>query len=158
MQNEKGIKHDVDKAPVSLLDPYTLAQTAYVLQFGAQKYARHNWRGGIAYTRLIDAGMRHLMAINSGEDHDPETGLPHAAHLMCCAMFLCWMMEFRTDMDDRWAPPPNYTVPEPQPVPTPASASMDDLRAVVMRNADDIVDEGLMSIVKMVAPEKKGDQ
>lgn len=97
-----GKKFDEGKEPMHLLDPYAQIMTAKVLEFGAIKYAEHNWRKGIQYSRLISAAMRHLNAINQGEDLDPETGLPHAAHLSCCAMFLTWMMKHRTDMDDRW--------------------------------------------------------
>lgn len=102
---EAGQKFDSEKPPVDLLDTYALEQTALVLAFGARKYAAHNWRGGIRFSRLIGAAMRHLMAINRGEDIDPESGLPHAAHASCCVMFLLWMMENRPDLDDRWKVP-----------------------------------------------------
>jgi len=90
---------------MDLLDPYALAQLAEVLTFGAQKYEAHNWRKGIAYSRLTAAALRHITAFMNGEDRDPETGLPHPAHAMCCMMFLIWMMEQRDDMDDRWKSP-----------------------------------------------------
>lgn len=99
---EAGLKADAEKPPVELLDPYALEQIALVLEFGRKKYAAHNWRGGIRFTRLIGAAIRHTFAILRGEDNDPESGLPHAAHLGCCAMFLIWMMQHRTDLDDRW--------------------------------------------------------
>lgn len=99
---EAGLKADAEKPPVELLDPYAMEQVARVLAFGAIKYSRENWRGGIRYTRLYAAAIRHLWAILRGEDTDPESGLPHAAHAMCCCMFLCWMMKHRTDLDDRW--------------------------------------------------------
>jgi len=102
---EAGQKFDSEKPPVDLLDTYALEQTALVLAFGARKYAAHNWRGGIRFSRLIGAAMRHLMAINRGEDIDPESGLPHAAHAACCVMFLLWMMHNRPDLDDRWKGP-----------------------------------------------------
>lgn len=101
---EGGLKFDSAKPPVDLLDPYALEQIALVLAFGAQKYHAHNWRSGIRYSRLIAAAMRHIMAINRGEDIDPESGLPHAAHAGCCVMFLLWMMQERPDLDDRWKP------------------------------------------------------
>ena len=101
-----GTKHDGDKPPVDLLDPYALLEISKVLEFGRVKYSAHNWRGGIPYTRLLAAAMRHLLAILAGEDDDPESGLPHAAHLGCCAMFLIWMMRNRRDLDDRWKSPP----------------------------------------------------
>lgn len=66
------------------------------------KTGEHNWRGGIAYSRLISAAYRHLGAINRGEDIDPESGLPHVYHLACNVMFLSWMMENKPELDDRF--------------------------------------------------------
>lgn len=96
-----GVKYDADKARMDLLDSYAIEQLAHVLGFGAKKYAAHNWRGGIAKSRLIAAALRHLFAYLRGEDKDPETGLSHAAHAMCCCMFLLGL-EHRTELDDRW--------------------------------------------------------
>ncbi len=42
-----GTKFDGGKPRMDLLDPLWLAEVARVLGFGAQKYAAHNWRGGI---------------------------------------------------------------------------------------------------------------
>lgn len=98
----EGKKYDAEKPPLQLLDPLALEGIANVLAFGAQKYAAHNWRGGIEYTRLIGACMRHTAAILRGEDNDPESGLPHVDHLGCSAMFLSNMMKTRKDLDDRY--------------------------------------------------------
>jgi Domain of unknown function (DUF5664) len=101
-QPTKGVKYDSDKPPMALLDNGFLCGIASVLGFGANKYAAHNWRGGIEYSRLISAAYRHLGAINEGEDLDKESGLPHVHHLGCCVMFLANMMKERPDMDDRY--------------------------------------------------------
>lgn len=100
----QGMKFDGEKPRMDLLDPKFLEDVARVLTFGAKKYAAHNWRKGINTSRLIGAIYRHLGAINSGEDTDPESGLPHSAHLGCCIMFLHWTMANRPDLDDRWRP------------------------------------------------------
>lgn len=97
-----GLKYDTAKPRVDLLDPDWMTSVADVLTFGAKKYAAHNWRGGIAYSRLIAAALRHLFAIMRNEDTDPESGLPHTAHLSCCIMFLHWTMTNRKDLDDRY--------------------------------------------------------
>ena len=97
-----GVKHDEGKAPMHLLDPYALEQLARVLDHGQHKYAAWNWKKGFPYSRLIAATLRHVFAFMRGEDLDPESGLPHAAHAMCCLMFLLWMTKERTDLDDRW--------------------------------------------------------
>ena len=105
---EGGNKFDAGKPPMSLLDPYAMTEIAKVLAFGAEKYHRHNWRGGISYSRLTDAALRHIMAFNGGEDVDPESGLSHVAHASCCLMFLLWMAENRCDLDDRYDPDQVY--------------------------------------------------
>lgn len=97
-----GLKYDQDKPRMDLLDPQALEGLANVLAFGASKYAAHNWRGGISYSRLLGASLRHTFAILRGEDVDSESGLPHVDHLGCCWMFLSNMMKTRPDLDDRW--------------------------------------------------------
>lgn len=97
-----GSKWDSDKPRMDLLDPLALEGLAKVLTFGAKKYAAHNWRGGISYSRLLGAAMRHTFSIIRGEDIDPESGLPHVDHLGCCWMFLSNMMKTRQDLDDRY--------------------------------------------------------
>lgn len=95
-----GIKHDQEKLPLDLLDPLALEGLAAVLQFGAKKYAAHNWRGGISWSRLLAALLRHTFAILRGELVDPESGLPHVDHIGCCWMFASHMMKTRPDLND----------------------------------------------------------
>lgn len=99
----KGVKFDGEKPRMDLLDPDALEGLAKVLTFGARKYAANNWRNGLEYSRLTAAIMRHLMAIQRGEDLDPESGLPHIDHLGCCWMFLSNLTKTRPDLDDRWS-------------------------------------------------------
>lgn len=96
-----GRKDDGDKLRMDLLDPVALEGLSAVLTFGAKKYAPDNWRGGIAYRRLIGALFRHGFAFLRGEDLDPESGLPHIDHLGACWMFLSYMSKQRKDLDDR---------------------------------------------------------
>lgn len=98
-----GLKYDKEKPRFDLLDPKAMQGLAEVLTFGANKYAANNWRNGIEYSRLIAALMRHLNAIQDGEDIDPESGLPHIDHLGCCWMFLSNLTKTRKDLDDRWS-------------------------------------------------------
>lgn len=125
------MKHDQGKAPMSLLDRHALEQIAAVLGFGAKKYAAHNWRGGIAYSRLLDAALRHLMAFADGEDLDPESGLPHVAHAGCCIMFLLGMMNTRADLDDRYKAPGIEVVELPVEVIEPAPLYTDLKREAI---------------------------
>lgn len=97
-----GVKFDTDKPRMDLIDGEAMEELAKVLTFGAKKYAEHNWRKGITLSRLLAALLRHTFAMMRGEDTDEETGLPHAAHAMCCCMFLLWTMKHKPDMDDRY--------------------------------------------------------
>jgi hypothetical protein len=96
-----GVKFDQDKPRMDLLDARAIEQLALVLSFGAKKYAAHNWRKGWAKSRLIAAALRHIFAYLRGENNDPESGLSHVAHAMCCCMFLLGL-EHRPDLDDRY--------------------------------------------------------
>jgi hypothetical protein len=97
-----AIKYDQDKLPMHLLSTYSLEQMARVLQFGAQKYSAHNWRNGFAWSRPYSAAMRHLLAWNSGESVDSETGISHLAHAACCLMFLIELEKTHPQLDDRY--------------------------------------------------------
>lgn len=88
-QTEQGQKHDDGKPRYDLLPPIAIDEMAKVMTFGAEKYAPDNWRCvDNAVERYRAALLRHSFAMLSGEELDPETGLPHAAHAMCCAAFL----------------------------------------------------------------------
>jgi len=85
----KGIKWDHDKPRFDLIPPYIEEEVAKVLTFGARKYAPDNWKKvPDGKRRYLSAIRRHYQAFRKGEQLDPETGLHHMAHLICCAMFL----------------------------------------------------------------------
>lgn len=101
---KQGTKHDQNKLRMDLIDAKAMEGLAAVLTFGAQKYAAHNWRNGISYSRVLAALLRHISAIQRGEYIDPESGLPHIDHVGCCWMFLSNFMKTRPDLDDLWKP------------------------------------------------------
>lgn len=62
---------------------------AKVLDFGAKRYSKNNWRKGyVDKFSAADSLLRHLRQIIIGEVNDMESGLPHIGHLMCNIMFL----------------------------------------------------------------------
>lgn len=85
----QGRKYDTGKPDYTLLPWDGVEDIVRVLDAGAQKYARDNWRfvanGKIRY---LAAAFRHLAAYARGEVTDPETSLPHLAHAGCCILFL----------------------------------------------------------------------
>lgn len=106
----EGLKYDEGKSRIDLVDPWFIEGVGDVLTFGARKYAANNWRNGIHTSRIIASSYRHLGAINKGEEIDPESGLPHAYHLACNAMFLAWMIKNKPEFDDRWKPVENFDI------------------------------------------------
>ena len=66
---EGGLKYDNEKPRMDLLDFDALEGLSKVLTFGANKYAAHNWRKGISYSRLTAAMLRHLAAIPVSYTH-----------------------------------------------------------------------------------------
>lgn len=99
-KDEPGLKYDYGKAPMSLLPAKALEVEAQVLAYGAEKYAAHNWRKGMSHSRLLDAALRHCMAIANGEWIDPESGLPHVGHARCMLGFLADLHETKPEFDD----------------------------------------------------------
>lgn len=97
----EAVKHDDGKPPMELLATGALREVAKVMGAGAKKYGRHNWRKGMDWTRLHGAALRHIFAHLDGEDRDPETGLSHLAHAMCCMMFLLEYEQSKLGTDDR---------------------------------------------------------
>jgi len=86
---EEGRKFDGGKLEYGLLPSKALEATVEILTFGAQKYARDNWKYvDDAKRRYFDALQRHVWAWKQGEELDPESGKHHLAHAMCCLMFL----------------------------------------------------------------------
>lgn len=84
-----GVKYDTDKPMMDLIPPLMELETAKVLTAGAKKYSAENWRHvPDLRRRYIAAAKRHINALSRGESHDDETGLHHAAHAVCCLMFL----------------------------------------------------------------------
>ena len=97
-----GKKFDNEKPDVSLVPKEAILGTAQALSYGAKKYGRHNYKEGIAFSRLTAAAMRHIIAFNDGEDIDEESGNPHLAHALASLSMLAFMVDNRTDQDDRY--------------------------------------------------------
>lgn len=88
---EIGRKDDAGKLRWSLLPFTSLKTVVRALEFGAKRYGVDNWqRVADARQRYTDAALRHVIAMAEGETHDPESGLYHAAHAVCCLLFIMW--------------------------------------------------------------------
>lgn len=113
-----ALKNDGAKMPLDLLawlDDAAMVMVGRVLQFGAIKYFRDNWRKGFKWSRLCAAAIRHIFAFLRGQDLDiceehkgvrPDTctecsGLPHLAHAICMLMFALSHYLTKSGTDDR---------------------------------------------------------
>lgn len=105
-----GLKYDQGKPRMELLSTLAVVELSKVLSYGAKKYTTetdsgdHNWRKGMKWSRLAGAALRHIFAWLAGETVDPETGINHLAHAMCCLMFLLEYQEIHKALDDRYKP------------------------------------------------------
>lgn len=86
-------KYDQDKPMMDLLldgCPNALLAVGEVLTYGYRKYGgKHGWKAlPDAQKRYEAALLRHQIAQATGEVNDPESGLKHAAHIACNALFL----------------------------------------------------------------------
>jgi len=107
-----GRKDDQGKAPLWHLGYVSnaLADVARVLDAGGKKYGVENWRKvGDFRNRYASALLRHVVAFLRGEVNDPDDGLPHLAHAVCCALFL---MEgpAKEEAPKAWTPIPGESV------------------------------------------------
>lgn len=90
----EGRKLDCGKVIMGAIPPDAELAVARVLTFGAEKYARDNWRKVPDMdVRYMDAALRHLNAYRRGESVDSESGESHLAHAACCIMFLLQIEE-----------------------------------------------------------------
>ena len=96
-----GLKHDATKNRLDLVPPELVLAVGAVMTYGAEKYDDHNWAGGMRWSRLIAASLRHLMEFNAGVDIDSESGLPHLAHAATCIGFLIAYAKNGWGEDDR---------------------------------------------------------
>jgi hypothetical protein len=91
----EGVKFDNEKVDWTLVPFKAMEPVVRVLEHGANKYSADNWKiVKNARHRYLAAAYRHMNAINDGEwVDDKETGgsgEPHAAHVICCMLFLLW--------------------------------------------------------------------
>ena len=87
--DKQGKKFDLDKADWTLMPWKELQEVLEILEFGAKKYSRDNWKH-VEPARYEKAAMRHLISYVTGEKMDSETNKSHLAHLICNALFLMW--------------------------------------------------------------------
>lgn len=94
-----------DKMPMHLWPETATVMGTLGLLDGALKYGRGNWRvAGIRTSIYVDALRRHINAMFEGEDVDPDSGLPHEAHILATAAILVDAKAAGKLTDDRQFP------------------------------------------------------
>lgn len=99
---EKGVKPEA----WALLPSEALEEIARVYDFGARKYAAHNWRKGYEWNKSFSALCRHIFAWWRGEDLDPESNLSHLAHagFHVLSLLTFWLKRDKYgEFDDRYS-------------------------------------------------------
>lgn len=97
MAGVKGVKD----ARYDLIPPEATWLESLVYGMGAAKYAERNWEQGYAWGKSIQALERHLQLFKAGEDTDPESGLPHMAHVRWHTGVLLAFQAREVGIDDR---------------------------------------------------------
>lgn len=119
----QGVKGDAGKPDLSLLSAIWIFGVGDVLTYGSQKRGAHNWRKGLAITRLMSGALRHIFQFLAGEDIDRDDNCPDCQrfdktgehctkhsnkhHLFCAScnlMFASELLVTRPDLDDRYKP------------------------------------------------------
>lgn len=101
--DKKDRKPDYSLIPRALLD-----HLAYAMMAGEEKYGRYNYTKGHRISQLTAAAVRHLKAIESGEDYDADTSdriglsVHHAGNVAACMLMLLHQQELGTLVDDRF--------------------------------------------------------
>lgn len=83
----KALRYNEGKPQWTLVDFKSLEPLVRVLEFWARKYTRNNWKGEMPRDKLLDSLIRHVIALQGGEENDKESGLPHIGHILANAMF-----------------------------------------------------------------------
>lgn len=105
LAREQGVELFVGGPPLR-----ALASTVAVLEFGAKKYKVGNWAKGMPWSVCFSCALSHAFYIANGEKNDTESGLSHAAHLMCNLLFLLAYRYHYLEGDDRIV---EFRAPEP---------------------------------------------
>jgi hypothetical protein len=93
------------KLPLHLWPATASAMGCIGLLEGMLKYGRQNWRpSGVRASIYVDACKRHLDAWFEGEDHAPDSGVPHLANALACLAILVDAQAAGVLNDDRAYP------------------------------------------------------
>lgn len=94
------------KPQLHLIPRASLVEQAAALKCGKDKYGEANWRlNQVSQSTYISAMLRHIAAVQDGEDLDPESGAHHLGHVMASCAIILDARKCGTLIDDRILPP-----------------------------------------------------
>lgn len=99
-KKDEAARYNSEKVQFTLTLPLLTELESRVSAFGAAKYSKWNWAKGGKLSTPMDCMMRHTAAIQRGEWLDPDSGLPHAAHVRWNAgQIIQWYYNNRLEWD-----------------------------------------------------------
>ena len=84
----QALRYNSGKPQLSMVDLKCLEPCARVLEYGAKKYARDNWKKGMDVSKIVDSLLRHIGDLQAGKTIDEESGQLIIGHIQCNALFL----------------------------------------------------------------------
>jgi hypothetical protein len=88
---DRSLRYNNGKADYSLIPLEVLEGPARVLEYGASKYARDNWKKPTHWSVSYACLMRHMAAWQAGDLIDDESGQSHLAHAACNILQMLYM-------------------------------------------------------------------
>ena len=89
-KNKEFMQFAEGKPQLAYLPTREVEQIMKVLDYGANKYERDNWKKPHDTNRTLSSLLRHVFAFMRGEFTDEESGHSHLAHAGCCIIMLMW--------------------------------------------------------------------
>jgi hypothetical protein len=100
-QVDKALRYNEGKLRYDLLDPYAIQELVRVFTFGAKKYADHNWKKGMKWSKILASLKRHIAEFEMGTEIDPESKCHHMALAAWNALALVTYSQIYPQGDDR---------------------------------------------------------
>lgn len=93
MHPQTFIKNDKGKPRIELVPSAAIVGMARGFTLGATKYAVDNWKLCEDWGRIYGAAQRHLLAYNSGQIIDADSGERNLDLALCNLAMLAWKEE-----------------------------------------------------------------
>jgi hypothetical protein len=121
-------RHNNGKLRWRNIPHFMLKGLVEVGQFGEKKYSTFNFLKGMPVSDVLDALLRHVEKLESPfeADIDAESGKNHAYHIAWNALYIAYLLEHKSEFDDRYKPEISIQAPN-------IFVSEEDLNALGLR-------------------------